>query len=103
MKIDYTMVSALVKQWYQETRTFHLLVGEATIMLQDVAVLKDLRIDGRVVTSHSRHVERATCYEPLGLMPDDHSLKGFGLRLRWLQSTLEGSRPLSDTIDDVVG
>lgn len=50
VKIDHALVTALVEQWRQETHTFHLPVGEATVALQDVALLLGIRIDGRAVT-----------------------------------------------------
>lgn len=50
IRIDHALVTALVERWRQETHSFHLPVGEATITLQDVAVLLGLRIDGRPVT-----------------------------------------------------
>lgn len=37
-KIDHVLVTALVERWRQETYTFHLPVGEATMTLQDVAL-----------------------------------------------------------------
>lgn len=50
VKIDHALVTALVKQWRQETNTFHLPLGETTVTLQDVALFLGLRINGRAVT-----------------------------------------------------
>ncbi|KAI3451174.1 hypothetical protein Pfo_007839 [Paulownia fortunei] len=47
---DYHLITTLVERWRRETHTFHFRVGEATITLQDVAVIWGLPIDGRPVT-----------------------------------------------------
>ncbi|KAH9611096.1 hypothetical protein KSS87_010230 [Heliosperma pusillum] len=48
--LDADLITALVERWRQETHTFHLPFGEATVTLQDVAMLFGLRISGRPVT-----------------------------------------------------
>lgn len=55
MKIDHTLMTALVKRWRHETHKCHIPVGEATITLEDITILLGLRIDGRSVTSHLTH------------------------------------------------
>lgn len=49
VKIDHALVTALVERWRQETYTFYLPVGEATVTLQNVAIRLGLRIDGRAI------------------------------------------------------
>ncbi|KAA3474057.1 serine/threonine-protein phosphatase 7 long form-like protein [Gossypium australe] len=44
------LISALVERWCPKTHTFHLLYGEVTITLQDVAVQLGLSINGEAVT-----------------------------------------------------
>ena len=41
---------SLVERWSFETHTFHLLVGEMTITLQDVVIILGLWIHGSPVT-----------------------------------------------------
>lgn len=49
--IDHALLTSLVEQRRQETHTFYLPVGEATIILQDLIILLGLHIDGRAVVS----------------------------------------------------
>ncbi|KAL9673895.1 hypothetical protein QQ045_030158 [Rhodiola kirilowii] len=53
VKFDLGLVTALVERWRPETHTFHFNGGEATIMLQDVALFTSLPIEGRPVTGHA--------------------------------------------------
>ena len=43
---DPEVISAFVERWHRETSSFHLLVGEMTITLDDVALLLHLQIIG---------------------------------------------------------
>ena len=71
--LDRGMITALVERWRPETHTFHLSEGEATITLRDVAILIDLPVSGRAVTSPSpRHTKERI-----------HRM--FSLRLIWCQ------------------
>lgn len=65
--IDHAIVTALVERWRQETHTFHLSVGEATITLQDVAVLLEFRINGCAVVSPIMSDVRYMCEELLSI------------------------------------
>jgi hypothetical protein len=47
--MDTAVLMALVDQWRPETHTFHLSSGEITVMLQDVAIILGLPIDGTPV------------------------------------------------------
>jgi Plant mobile domain len=38
-QLDKSLLAALVERWRPETSTFHLLVGELTVMLEDVCCL----------------------------------------------------------------
>ncbi|CAH9130349.1 unnamed protein product [Cuscuta epithymum] len=46
MKLDHSLISALVERWRPETHTFHLPFGEVGISLQDVAMILGLPIRG---------------------------------------------------------
>ncbi|RYQ89604.1 hypothetical protein Ahy_B09g096160 isoform B [Arachis hypogaea] len=46
---DNSLISALVERWRPETHTFHLLWGEVTITLQDVAYHLGIRAHGNLV------------------------------------------------------
>ena len=48
-QLDHHLVTVLVERWRLKTHTFHLLEGECTVTLQDVAVQTGLRIDGEPV------------------------------------------------------
>jgi hypothetical protein len=48
--MDSTALKALVDRWCPATHTFHLLCGEITVMLQDVAMILGLPIDGAPVS-----------------------------------------------------
>lgn len=100
--IDHALITVLVERWRQETHTFHLPVGETTVTLQDVAVLLGLRIDGRLIISPIIPDVRAMCQELLGVTPDERTLDGTGLRLRWLRDTF-GAGPPPQATEDVVG
>lgn len=99
--IDHALITALVERSRQETHTFHLPVGETTVTLQDVAVLLGLRIDGRPIISPIIPDVRTMCQELLGVTPDERTLDGTGLRLRWLRDTL-GTGPPPQATEDVV-
>jgi hypothetical protein len=47
--IDSAALMTLVDRWHPETHMFHLLCGETTVTLQDVAMILGLSIDGTPV------------------------------------------------------
>jgi hypothetical protein len=80
----------LVDRWCLETHTFHLLCGETTVMLQDVAMILGLPIDG---TPISRTVPlvgwRDSVMAAISLQPPDvpanqKDRKMMGIHSGWL-------------------
>ncbi|GFP92736.1 serine/threonine-protein phosphatase 7 long form homolog [Phtheirospermum japonicum] len=49
MDLDPHLITTLVERWRPETHTFHLSCGEATVTLQDVAIIWGLPVRGRPV------------------------------------------------------
>ncbi|MFQ6626708.1 hypothetical protein Gotur_006181 [Gossypium turneri] len=82
--LRYDLISSLVKRWRLETHTFHLLCGECTITLEDVALQLRLPIDGNAVTGVSS-ISRQTviCYDLLGRSPSEGKITG--LKFSWLE------------------
>lgn len=91
ISLNRALLTALVERWRQETHTFHLVVGEATVTLQDVAVLLGLRVHGRAVTGPPHDDWAGLAEELLGVRPgvDEVSgkpvLDGSFLRTTWLR------------------
>jgi hypothetical protein len=48
--MDSAALTALVDRWCSETHMFHLPSGEITVVLQDVAMILGLPIDGTPVS-----------------------------------------------------
>jgi len=48
--IDHVLICAFVERWHEETSSFHLLFGEMTVTLDDVACLLHLLIDDMLLS-----------------------------------------------------
>nr|XP_048334933.1 serine/threonine-protein phosphatase 7 long form homolog isoform X2 [Ziziphus jujuba var. spinosa] len=94
IQIDWPLITALVERWRQETHTFHFVVGESTVTLQDVAVLLGLQVHGHAVSGNSDLQWDDLCEELLGLRPDRNVLHGSALKLSWLRANFQ--RPPQD-------
>ena len=79
--------------------TFHLLIGECAITLEDVAVLFGLRTDGRVVsgsTNISRQLIEEYCENLLSLRPEQGEIDRSEIKLGWLNWTFRTLQPNAD-------
>ena len=56
---DQGLLSAFVERWHRETSSFHLPVGELTIMLDDVSLLLHLPVIGDLHTFEPLHMDDA--------------------------------------------
>ncbi|KAG8481922.1 hypothetical protein CXB51_026662 [Gossypium anomalum] len=88
--LQYDLISALVEHWRPETHTFHLLRGECTVILEDVALHFGLPIDGSAVIGVSSIAEpTALCYSLLGTSPGDDEFNFSDLKFTWLKANFE--------------
>nr|XP_045084066.1 serine/threonine-protein phosphatase 7 long form homolog [Aegilops tauschii subsp. strangulata] len=84
-------LTALIDRWHAETHSFHLLCGEMTITLQDMAMVTALPIKGEAVTGkiesgkYRDMVEELLGVRPPDPMPDKKGSKTGGLKFTWLQ------------------
>ena len=98
IRIDWPLITCLVERWRLETHKFHVLVGDMTITLQDVALILGLRIDGPVITWTCVFNVAELCGELLGVTPPADALRGSAISIRWLCDQL--STPTLD-VDEV--
>ncbi|KAL9691260.1 hypothetical protein QQ045_011680 [Rhodiola kirilowii] len=96
VKIDPKLCTALVERWRPETHTFHLNGGEATITLQDVALLTGLPIDGEPVSGLGELEWKPVCLSLLGAMPDCPQVKSMGSKT-WFDNCLTN---MPDDVDE---
>ncbi|KAL4299698.1 hypothetical protein AHAS_Ahas17G0126900 [Arachis hypogaea] len=79
MRGRFALLSALVERWKPKTHTFHLLVGEVTVTLEDMAYILGLSINwapvtGRSESSHQFLVENCIACFSREPGPQDHVL-----------------------------
>ncbi|KAL9687977.1 hypothetical protein QQ045_032389 [Rhodiola kirilowii] len=75
VKTNSRLCTSLVERWRPETHTFHLNGGEATLTLQDVALLTGLPIDGVPVSGFSDFDWEPVCVRLLGVVSGRPKLK----------------------------
>ena len=91
--IDWPLITSLIERWRPETHTFHFLVEEMTIMLQDVAIILRLRIDGPAVTGTCVLDVAELCGELLGVTPPVDAIRGSTISIWWLCDRLSTPAP----------
>ena len=96
--IDCPLITCLVERWWLETHTFHVPVGEITIMLQDVAIILGLRINGPAVPGTCVFDVVDLCRELLGVTPPVDALKGSAISIRLLCDQLSTPAPDADEV-----
>ena len=96
--IGWSLITCLVERWWPETHTFHVLVEEMTITLQDVAITLGLRIDGPAVPGTCVFDVVELCGEMLGITPPADALRGSVISIRWLCDQLSTLAPNVDEV-----
>ncbi|KAK5833445.1 hypothetical protein PVK06_017277 [Gossypium arboreum] len=87
-KPDPTLISVLVERWRPETQTFHLLYGEYTITLEDIALQLGLQVDVLVVTRSMVVPSKEDLYKAfLGKVPN--KFQGGWIDMKWLETNFK--------------
>ncbi|XP_025661352.1 serine/threonine-protein phosphatase 7 long form homolog [Arachis hypogaea] len=94
------LVNALIERWHPETHTFHLLIGECAVTLEDVALILGLPTDGLPVigmTMSSFEALEVECLIQFGVAPRKSDCRGSCIKHTWLRD-LKENLELTDDI-----
>ncbi|KAL0356366.1 UNVERIFIED_CONTAM: Serine/threonine-protein phosphatase 7 long form [Sesamum radiatum] len=109
IEIDTHLITALVERWRPETHTFHFSVGEATITLQDIAVIWALPVEGNMITGVDTNMTKQQwqnyCHQWLGFQPNENSFKNARIKLaalldRLLNHTCDDDSPFEEVLQE---
>ncbi|XP_044502968.1 protein MAIN-LIKE 2 [Mangifera indica] len=99
ISLDNPLISALVERWRRETNTFHFIVGEMTVTLQDVALMLGLAIDGKPVIGVTHTTCSSVCSKYLGKVPDLNYASGGMVKLSWLKEYFSNCPEDASTVE----
>ncbi|QHN95636.1 uncharacterized protein DS421_18g611430 [Arachis hypogaea] len=94
------LVNALIERWHPDTHTFHLPIGECSVILEDVALILGLPTDGLPVTGmtmSSFEAMEAECLLQFGVAPRKEDCRSSCIKLTWLRN-LKENLELTDEI-----
>jgi hypothetical protein len=104
--MDSAVLTTLVDRWCPETHTFHLLCGEITVTLQDVAMILGLPIDNAPISEMVSpagwrdSVAVAISLRPPDVLVDQKDKKTTDVHSGWLTSHFDTCP--EDAEDDAV-
>ena len=85
---------ALVERLLSKTNSFHFALGEATVMLEDVAFMYSLPIDGSLVAGRTflGKLVAPVCEEVLGITPQKKiNYVGITVKFKWLEDNFNAT------------
>ncbi|KAJ1421229.1 Aminotransferase-like, plant mobile domain [Sesbania bispinosa] len=96
--VDKSLLSTFVERWHKDTSSFHLLVGEMTITLDDVNSLLHIPVHGRFffLPSLGKNEANEMLVTLLGVSYSDATAeteytRGPNVRLSWLRNLYENN------------
>ncbi|CAM8948780.1 unnamed protein product [Rhodiola kirilowii] len=88
VKVDPSLLTAVIERCRPETHTFHFNDGEATITLQNISLLTGLPVEGMPMTGKSQFNFEEVCLRLLGVYPDCDSKSPAIAKRSWVTNYL---------------